>query len=640
MTPRTAHATPIARNPRRAALYATAALVLALTPPDAAHAQVASGEAGRALDANQQVGGGRVNALDPNQNIDYAARNNLITGNVAGGRGFRGEVNYSAPGEFGFNRSSTGTSSLFDFSAASIASSPQVQGATFIGPQSDQTVGVFSNFNTVGAARVNRPFTVTGSASGIGEVARFTPDASFSATGTSRTIGLGRTADGGLARLYASPLLGLRQSTIEANPLAVSPVAPGTTNASAFATDEDGSADDVPGRIDGSFNPEGDTTEPAPDEPVDPATVLPNSGEQRFSFTVEPVSQLDARLNAITGNRSAANAAAQRSGGSGLGAMLGRQIRGEYDPTVNAGSIMQRRLEAEAARLTQAPPPIADEPTTTDEPDDGTPAATLTLPPSPYEALLDEARRRAAGETRIARADGGLGPTLPGRLSAPEEERVRGAEATRRRAIEDALGVDGQTSEAQARDEVLQGEAVQDLLNLLDYDLPALETLAAQNENRVDEALRAGEEALSVGNYVEAERQYSRAVSLAPDRPLVRIGLVHAQLGAGMFRSAAFNLRRVFADHPELIAARYAARLLPPQDRLEDIASELQRLATGQRSASDAGVLLGYLGYQTDSQALTRFGLAVAEASDPRQDLMPLLREIWLEEQAADESDE
>ncbi|MEO0587124.1 MAG: hypothetical protein AAF078_05740, partial [Planctomycetota bacterium] len=186
----------------------------------------------------------------------------------------------------------------------------------------------------------------------------------------------------------------------------------------------------------------------------------------------------------------------------------------------------------------------------------------------------------------------------------------------------------------------LQGEAVQDLLNLLDYDLPALETLAAANESRVNDAMRAGEEALSVGNYVEAERQYSRAVTLAPDRPLVRVGLVHAQLGAGMFRSSAFNLRRVFSDHPELIAARYAARLLPPQDRLEDIASELQRLATGQRSASDAGLLLGYLGYQTDSEALTRFGLAVAEASDPRQDLMPLLREIWLEGEAADSSEQ
>ncbi|MEO0966338.1 MAG: hypothetical protein AAFY08_14610, partial [Planctomycetota bacterium] len=56
------------------------------------------------------------------------------------------------------------------------------------------------------------------------------------------------------------------------------------------------------------------------------------------------------------------------------------------------------------------------------------------------------------------------------------------------------------------------------------------------------------------------------------------------------------------------------------------------RLATEPRSASDAGVLLAYLGYQSDSPALVRFGLATAEANDPRQDLIPLLREVWLDQ--------
>ncbi|MEO0587802.1 MAG: hypothetical protein AAF078_09195, partial [Planctomycetota bacterium] len=451
-------ATPCSFSTRRlaghvAAIAAGIAVVsFVALPASEAGAQVASGEAGRALDANQQVGGGRVNALDPNQNIDYAARNNLITGNVAGGRGFRGEVNYSAPGEFGFNRSSTGTNSLFDFSAASIASSPQVQGATFIGPQSDQTVGVFSNFNTVGAARVNRPFTVSGTAAGIGEVARFTPDASFSATGTSRTIGVGRTADGGLSRLYASPLLGLRQSVVErANPLAVNGLAQTRTNPAMFAPVDGDDSDNVAGRIDGAFDPSGGLAEPVdPEAPIDPATVLPNSGEQRFSFSVEPVSELDARLNAMTGGSSVAENAARRTGGGGLGTMLGRQIRGEYDPTVSAGSVMQRRLEAEAARLTQAPPPVAEE-TQAEADDAATPAVRMTPPPSPYEALLDEARRRAAGETAVVRADAGLGPTLPGRLAAPEEERVRGAEATRQRALQEALGVEGQANESEAR---------------------------------------------------------------------------------------------------------------------------------------------------------------------------------------------
>lgn len=66
------------------------------------------------LDANLQVGSGGYNA--PAVTPDYRLRNLLITGNVAGGRGFRGSVGYGSDTDF---RGSLGSEELFSFRAAS-----------------------------------------------------------------------------------------------------------------------------------------------------------------------------------------------------------------------------------------------------------------------------------------------------------------------------------------------------------------------------------------------------------------------------------------------------------------------------------------------------------------------------------------
>ncbi len=52
---------------------------------------------------------------------DFASRNLLITGDIAGGRGFRGTVGYTAPFNF---RGTTGSDDLFQFRAASAMSAP------------------------------------------------------------------------------------------------------------------------------------------------------------------------------------------------------------------------------------------------------------------------------------------------------------------------------------------------------------------------------------------------------------------------------------------------------------------------------------------------------------------------------------
>jgi hypothetical protein len=102
-----------------------------------------------------------------------------------------------------------------------------------------------------------------------------------------------------------------------------------------------------------------------------------------------------------------------------------------------------------------------------------------------------------------------------------------------------------------------------------------------------------------------------------------------------MIRSAAFNLRQLFESHPELIATRYGADLLPPADRMDWLQSELQRQIDRNASGLEAGLMLAYLGHQVESRQLVRYGLAVAEEAAPLDGLVPVLRRIWLHGQTA-----
>lgn len=85
-----------------------------------AHAQDALGR-GDVLDANPgRMSGGR---NLPSQIDNFRARNLIVTGDVAGGRGFRGTVGYGADSDF---RGVLGSDDLFDFRARSFLSSPQM----------------------------------------------------------------------------------------------------------------------------------------------------------------------------------------------------------------------------------------------------------------------------------------------------------------------------------------------------------------------------------------------------------------------------------------------------------------------------------------------------------------------------------
>ena len=191
----------------------------------------------------------------------------------------------------------------------------------------------------------------------------------------------------------------------------------------------------------------------------------------------------------------------------------------------------------------------------------------------------------------------------------------------------------------------LEGEFLDTLTGL-----PRVERLISDEraENTAyGQHILAGERLLARARYFDAEERFVHALTLRRGDVTAQIGRVHAQLGAGLYMSAAINLRTLLVENPEVAAAKFAGDLLPEPERLAAVRADLETLIEeqpGTRMGLAAALLLGFIGYQSDDLPLIEKAFAIIDGDEARalEDttdarLAGLLRRLWL---AANESDE
>jgi hypothetical protein len=494
---------------------------------------------------------------------------------------------------------------VFRFRRDTVAASPAALAGTRVGSSSvtGNFIGVFSSLDSVPAqrtgGRIVNPDLVGGgrqlqvlipSPTSTGAV-RLTTDSGLGANLSQvRVDGLLETrTEAAALQVQASPLLGLRRvGTPAPRPFGVLPV----------VTLPD---DDKPTKV--------DPTDPVTQAKVDPAKY---------------------RLSAGLGT---SELYADQSPRVAPGLVIGQQLQLQIDPMRADESLDERVKRLEAALYS----PLKD--------------STAVPGQDIYLDLLREMRNRGQESETEAEAPTPDEPateemtTFRQQLELPSEEEIEEAESERMAALRKAYGLDfgrdepsGETDGDEPDEDEARGlapkqrQGLEALVKQLDYDPAPLETLAGRRESRINDLLQKAEGDLAAGRYFAAESRYAQALSHAPKEPLIRAGLVNAQLGAGMIRSAAHNLRLHYERHPELIAARYGEKLLPSPDRLKWVQGELQNMIHNPTSTADPGLMMAYLGYQVESRQLIRYGLAVAEARSPKDPLLPLLRRIWLDE--------
>jgi tetratricopeptide (TPR) repeat protein len=104
---------------------------------------------------------------------------------------------------------------------------------------------------------------------------------------------------------------------------------------------------------------------------------------------------------------------------------------------------------------------------------------------------------------------------------------------------------------------------------------------------------------LKQGKYLEAADAYQTAITTDPDDALAVIGRAHAELGAGMYESAANDLKFVFTKKPELTSVRYSLGDFIAPERQSYLIKDLQSLSTNSGPGNTASFLLCYMYYNT-----------------------------------------
>jgi len=180
--------------------------------------------------------------------------------------------------------------------------------------------------------------------------------------------------------------------------------------------------------------------------------------------------------------------------------------------------------------------------------------------------------------------------------------------------------------------------AMEQVMQRLDYDIEPMRSLSGTRKTLFNEMMADAEKYMREGRFFDAESAYDRALSLRKNYPLALVGKAHAQMGAGLYRSADRTLRSLFLRHPELISARYTQPLLPDAERLDAIKRQLASLVQSEPSHRGAPLLLAYLAYQQGRPEDLAAHLDTLAEREPSDSLVRLLRRLWMDAETDSES--
>lgn len=566
------------------ALSCVAMLVLAGT----ALGQNALGD-GRKLDNNLNASQGRVNPRSTGVSEQIRYNNAVINGTAPGGKSFQGSLGYRSTDQFG---GSLGSDTLYNFKRDSYLSGlagEGVRGSDALRYQFSLTTGQnVPGFLAGGPVSVPRSGTVSTSAtsSALRSTADFVTGQSYRPT----LVGIRHDELGAEYTAKASPLLGVAWVKTGESPL-------GTGLAPVPA-----SVPPIPGVP--PLNA-GDPSAPGA-KPAEKPLINPFSGLESTARGVQGAldrpGAADLRLQGDT----------TQSRTSVHNQVMNRWREGYPDKAAPKAGDMSNEtvtLEMQMDRLHRM---LSGEPEPEKKPDSGRSPDGMLIPPTPRP---DPAGTKPPTPNATPTPAGGVekdarGKSIDPVLEALTPEFLRAVKKVQEKKIEH-------------------------------FAEPAP---AAGPDNSVDPEsyrgqMRDGERLLAQGRFFDAEDHFIRAIACSPRDPMARAARIHAQIGAGLYLSAATNLRALLAGHPEMIVTRYADNLLPSPERSAVIIEQLLEQEKKSESAlgRESALLVAYMGYQRGDAKLVTDGLGdfskrIATDASGEQDraLLKVLTATWI----------
>lgn len=590
------------------------AAAVSMTLASGAIAQYRVGTDGRARDASNRIGSGGYNAgYGGAANVSQGnyLQNNLITGNITGGREFRGSIPYQAPDSFRGNTAG-GLSDRFirSSSAAPYGGIPQnnaqaVQSFYGVSNAAPPPPGYVQQGGTSGAFVPAKPMSRAAGDLRLGQIQDAPTNTMLPQPGQFLMPGPVDPNTSASTVITGSPLYGVRQwNTANLNDQQFL-----NNNMGMNGTNMGSKLDPV--TLQRMRNELVDPMQPKPQDgdlnnPNDPAAPLGGaSGSQNLSGSA--LTPMESPRNpslsgasilqstdsqsgsALTGNlQTGASASARQRPGSNAAAQSTQYA--ELQKRMNQYRIIQENTDANANATANAAPkkPDAKKPT--------------GLAGAGQGSISSGAGTLGGGLTMPA-PSGGLGgqskptapPAPPSAVVPPPSAPVAG-------------------------------------------NVPSNKPAPVQVKSLADGVKAAGlasllkeaEEQMRAGKFSSALDKYDDADQVAPGDPFVMLGKANALLGQSYYARAERSLRDAFMKDQNLLLGQYDLRSFLSVDRLQFLVTELKGLADTEQKEPRHAFLLAYIAYNSGFEAQASAYLSLAEQRSGGTDpLYPLLRKYW-----------
>lgn len=564
------------------------------------------------LDANSRVGALGENGARAKE--DYFSRNLIVTGDVAGGRGFRGSVGYREQSEF---TGQVGSDDNRAWRAYSVYSSPYMAQATYNPLQASQAFGAIMYSRTYANASARDILTNQQPLDARIAFDRFTADSSKKMKRMADIIDPANARD-------TSDRLNWR-----------------VTQAISAATGRDArreqGIDDLLGNMGLSTYDrqrlrqdilQGRTKREMISDPLSQTSLLPGDSladTARMRPTLAPeYSSIYDSLRARAGDRvpTPASEADRVARAKEIEAELGTDMDWLRGQLMRSGSENRARGAAGPRGEKASIDPSLERQLGTD----GKP-----LDPSTQDGL------KSNGGTGDGTGKGTDGGTSSDRNKRPDSTNPDGSPTeTTDSVVRDANGRDrgGMTKEERARQ-----PSVDDLAFILRHGR-TLQSLVPEDSSAIKDMMELGATSMSRGEFFRAEERFASVLAVLPNNAGAMAGVANAQMGAGLSVSAALTIRKLFAMHPEMIDTRLGTEVLPPPVRMEAaLNAARERLVSAnapnastelQSDRFDFGLVISYIGFQTDRTEVIREGLDAMRQSRPDDAMLGLIQRIWL----------
>jgi tetratricopeptide (TPR) repeat protein len=601
---------------RNAALLLAAGLLTAASVAAPASAQHRQDNNGRALDRNNRVGGDGTNSPRDTSvgSGPMVTGNQIVTGNVTGGRQFRGLVPYSDPGNFrGPTAGSLSREISTDRFVAESAGVPRANG-----PE----VSLRQPTAFYGSRRATPP--PVGYVPTVGATGGFIPTSPAAVTGElgnqPQNFGLDPTIRTGELML---PTLDQnnQQSILTASPLYGIRVWQNGTGPNDFLT---------PGV--------------RPEDRGDRFRVDRNSIDRMRDEVFRAAGGRDARQEGGPGAEGDAPVpGAVQPLNTSIGAPAAQGSQGAVAPTTPGGGTVAAQPMTSALQ----PGALANSTATGQSfrqrlnvaTDRQTPQLTLLRQHFERQGGVDsdvEANRRFNQERRAFQRDaaaqkgnqqqGQPGQAQPGQ-GQPGAGGAGGAGAGGAGAVPNvappARNDPGTAPANQAPSVPGQPapERTPQQINSLAKDVPA---------EGLRKTLESAEKLMREQKFSQALEQYNVANDVAPNNGLIILGRANAQLAGSYYRRAESDLREAVAKSPEVVVAQFDLRSLVGEERLQVLVKDLKELASGGDQEARPLILLAYIAYNTGNEDQAAQYLAQAEQRVKGNDtLLQAWRKHW-----------